>query len=221
MSRTIRIPLRGIGKKLLPPIISSNSQLLTLSETSSNSVAQFLSPDMSLNTMRYNIEYRSFSTISKTYKLELPTKLMRSYIDHVPLVRKFNFSVSATEVPLTKYLNKNSKDGWGNVGIGTYNLYTSKSQIYAYDSLNARKYSSTEKSAPPTGPGLADQIMQSRLKEKSHTNQSTEQPENTGENPKGPKPVSKWQKRGYMAFGIFFCGALVVNGVLFCKYFYL
>lgn len=172
---------------------------------------------MPLNRVIYNLPYgSSFSTFSKSYNLQLPTKLIGSYIEHAPLVRQFGFSVSMTDQPLRNYFNSNPKEVSGKISIRTHNVYTRKNFVKYCELISARKYSSTEKpDSPTTGTGLADQIMQTRMKEPSQTKQAEEDLKNTGDTPQGPKPVGKWQKVGYMAFAIFLGGALVVNGVLF------
>jgi hypothetical protein len=123
-----------------------------------------------------------------------------------------------TDQPLRNYFNSNPKEVSGKISIRTHNVYTRKNFVKYCELISARKYSSTEKpDSPTTGTGLADQIMQTKMKEPSQTKQAEEDLKNTGDTPQGPKPVGKWQKVGYMAFAIFLGGALVVNGVLFCK----
>ena len=77
----------------------------------------------------------------------------------------------------------------------------------------SRRFSSAEKPTSTQSTSLADEIMQSKLKDAS--NEKTVNNEDPSENSnKGP---TKWQRIGYWAFAIIFGGALVVNGVLFCK----
>ena len=63
-----------------------------------------------------------------------------------------------------------------------------------------------------SGPSLADQILQSK---------KSEQKEENKEEAKGPKPMTKWQKYGYVFFGVTFVGMFITNAVLFCKMQYL
>ena len=37
------------------------------------------------------------------------------------------------------------------------------------------------------------------------------------EPPKGPQPLTKWQKIGYAAFGVLFTGGIIINAIVFCK----
>ena len=218
MSATIRRPFSGVGRKLLPKILSSDSSVFKLSEGPKNYISRSLKPFVPLNRVIYNNYGSSFSTFSKTYKLNLPTKLIGSYIDHPPLVRQFGLSVFVAGLPLKNYFNTNPKALSERIIPPVHNLITEKPNVKYSDVLSARKYSSTDKPiSNTTGTGLADQIMQSRMKEPSPTKHVEEDIKSTGDDTQGPKPVSKWQKRGYMAFAIFLGGALVVNGVLFCK----
>jgi hypothetical protein len=38
------------------------------------------------------------------------------------------------------------------------------------------------------------------------------------EPPKGPKPLTKWQKIGYAAFGVLITGSIVINSIVFCEF---
>ena len=39
------------------------------------------------------------------------------------------------------------------------------------------------------------------------------------EPPKGPKPLTKWQKIGYAAFGVLMTGGIIINSITFCEFF--
>jgi hypothetical protein len=79
--------------------------------------------------------------------------------------------------------------------------------------INLRSYSST--------PSLADEVMKNRVgspeKEKADEGQNKSSSEE--EPKKGPKPLTKWQKIGYAAFGIFFTGGIIINAIVFCEFF--
>ena len=67
-------------------------------------------------------------------------------------------------------------------------------------------------SSKPESGSLADQIMQAK--------QAEEKKDDGKEEPKqGPKPMTKWQKYGYIFFGVTFVGMFITNAVLFCKNF--
>jgi len=76
----------------------------------------------------------------------------------------------------------------------------------------------------PSHKGLADDLLKSQIErqeqnKKSDSGGGGEQSQGGEpggeEDPKGPKPLSKWQKIGYWTFGIVFVGTLVSNAILF------
>ena len=66
---------------------------------------------------------------------------------------------------------------------------------------------------------LAQEILKSKQQEAEQKKTSNENQSNDDEGKnKGPKPLTKWQKIGFWAFGIFFTGTVISNGILFCKF---
>ena len=65
---------------------------------------------------------------------------------------------------------------------------------------------------------LAQEILKAKQQESEQKKNSSDSQSNDDDKDKGPKPLTKWQKIGFWAFGIFFTGAVISNGVLFCKF---
>jgi hypothetical protein len=59
---------------------------------------------------------------------------------------------------------------------------------------------------------LAEDILNAKQAEKLKNEESDSEK-------KGPKQMSKWQKIGYIFFGVFTTGMMVINAILFCKFF--
>ena len=73
---------------------------------------------------------------------------------------------------------------------------------------------------PYSTPSLADEVMKNRVGSGPEKDQPDEgQKKSSEEEPpkKGPKPLTKWQKIGYAAVGIFFTGGIIINAIVFCK----
>ena len=205
MSSAIRLPLSGVAKRLLPAFLSSELSVLKLSSSKkifNNCSQQFTK----LNTEPHGLSY---STMPKFFKLEQPSKVISPNL-LCPPVRKLSFSVGIALGPLhiANISKRETPNKW-------FLLTIDKKQNKSMYSTKSRSFSSAEK--PPTqSSNLADEIMQSKLKDTLQEKQPNTE-ETSKNNDKGPQPMSTWQKRGYMAFAIFLGGALVVNAVLFCK----
>ena len=147
--------------------------------------------------------------------------------------RQFVSNLSFAIVPLANSVISNSGVTKSNNISHSSSLESSKwkNHINGYHQLYActRKYSTPDKpltsqQTPEAGSGLAAEIMQSRMAQSDKESAPPQGGEpKDGESskedaPKGPKPMSKWQKRGYMAFVVLLGGSLVVNAVLFGKY---
>ena len=78
-------------------------------------------------------------------------------------------------------------------------------------------------------PSLAEEVMKSRVggPDKGAEDQGKSSGESSGqgqgqgeqEPPKGPKPLTKWQKIGYAAFGVMMTGGIIINSIAFCEFF--
>lgn len=65
-------------------------------------------------------------------------------------------------------------------------------------------------------PSLADEVMKSRVAtEKPSDKGQPSEPGGDQEPPKGPKPLNKWQKIGYAAFGVIIVGGVIMNAIVF------
>ncbi|CAB4068230.1 TIM50 [Lepeophtheirus salmonis] len=63
---------------------------------------------------------------------------------------------------------------------------------------------------------LADEIMKDKARQEESSSSSSQKDQHGGEEPpKGPKPLSKWEKIGYTFFGVTFVGGLFVNAIIF------
>ena len=74
--------------------------------------------------------------------------------------------------------------------------------------INIRAYST---------PSLADEVLKSKVSSPDKSSGEKSSGDQEQEPPKGPKPLTKWQKIGYAAFGLFFAGGIIVNAIVFCK----
>lgn len=62
---------------------------------------------------------------------------------------------------------------------------------------------------------LADDILKAKKEQ-----EKGDKKDDKGDDPggkKGPQPLTKWQKYGYVFFGVFFTGSMIANAVLFCN----
>lgn len=73
-----------------------------------------------------------------------------------------------------------------------------------------RQIHSTSKCLDTSKPSLADQILQAKAEEDSKKKEQEDPSE-----PKKPKPLTKWQKFGYIFFGVGMIGSTIVTAVLF------
>ncbi len=55
------------------------------------------------------------------------------------------------------------------------------------------------------------------MRAKTDHQKSEENSSDSSQN-KGPKPLTKWQKYGYIFFGVTMGGLLVTNAILFCEF---
>jgi hypothetical protein len=60
------------------------------------------------------------------------------------------------------------------------------------------------------GPSLADSVLLAKEQEKRKEPSGDKEDE-----AKGPKPLTKWQRIGYIVFGVTMVGSIIVNAVLF------
>lgn len=109
----------------------------------------------------------------------------------------------------------------------------SSSQIYSKEVTNVQNQFSSCRSflsgpvgvsanrRPYSTPSLAEEVMKARVSstEKEGSNKSSGDQgsgdQQQQEPPKGPKPLTKWQKIGYAAFGVLFTGGIVINAIVF------
>ena len=148
--------------------------------------------------------------------------------------RQFVSNLSFAIVPLANSVISNSCAAKSN-NIGHSSFLESQSRSQNHINGSHQLYTCTQKYSTPDKPlasqqtsepgsGLAAEIMQSRMaqsdKESAHAQEGEPKSgeSNREDSPKGPKPMGKWQKRGYMAFVVLLGGSLVVNAVLFGKY---
>ena len=208
MSSTIRLPLSGAAKRLLPAFLSSDVSIFNLSKTDNSikSYSSFSHQHMKIANRKCGISYTS---LPKLFKMEKTYKGVKyPCLQNTP-VRNISFSV-ATTLGAVKSANFDSKDSPSEMYFSTIDKLQHKNITFDI----SRRFSSAEKPTSTQSTSLADEIMQSKLKDASQ--EKTANTEDTSDNSnKGP---TKWQKIGYWAFAIIFGGALVVNGVLFCKY---
>lgn len=112
----------------------------------------------------------------------------------------------------------------------------SSSQIYSKEVTNVQNQFSSFRSflsgpvgvsanrRPYSTPSLAEEVMKAKVSstEKEGSNKSSGDQgsgdQQQQEPPKGPKPLTKWQKIGYAAFGVLFTGGIVINAIVFCKW---
>ena len=74
-----------------------------------------------------------------------------------------------------------------------------------------RKFSSGK----PETPSIADQIMGAKIADQEKKN------EDNKDQKKGPKPMNKWQKYGYVFFGVSMAGLIIGNSIVFGMTFYI
>ncbi len=72
-------------------------------------------------------------------------------------------------------------------------------------------------SVRPMSGSLAEDILRAKQEEEKKQ-EHKDQDKDGGQQKKGPKPLTKWQKIGYITFGVLFTGSLVSNAILFCKF---
>lgn len=207
MSSTIRLSFSGAAKRLLPAFLSSDASTFNLSRKDNliKSYSSFSHQHMKIENRKCGISY---SSLPKQYKMEKTYKgVKQPCLQNTP-VRNISFSV-ATTLGAIKSANFDSKDSPSEMYFSTIDKLQHKNINFEI----SRRFSSAEKPTSTQSTSLADEIMQSKLKDAS--NEKTVNNEDPSENSnKGP---TKWQRIGYWAFAIIFGGALVVNGVLFCK----
>merc|ERR1719334_1738510 len=145
---------------------------------------------------------QSHNVVNRFKNVKLP------YLQVFP-IRTMSFSV-ATALGSINSTNLGKRDSPSKMYFMTIDKIQNKRMKFE----NCRRFSSSEKPTSTQSSSLADEIMKSKMKETSQ--EKTPNAEETNENSdKGRQPMSKWQKRGYIAFVIFLSGALVVNAVLF------
>jgi len=205
MSSTIRLSFSGAAKRLLPAFLSSDASTFNLSRKDNliKSYSSFSHQHMKIENRKCGISY---SSLPKQYKMEKTYKgVKQPCLQNTP-VRNISFSV-ATTLGAIKSANFDSKDSPSEMYFSTIDKLQHKNINFEI----SRRFSSAEKPTSTQSTSLADEIMQSKLKDAS--NEKTVNNEDPSENSnKGP---TKWQRIGYWAFAIIFGGALVVNGVLF------
>ena len=210
MSTAIRIPLSGFAKRLLPAFLSSDTSVSKLSSSDkliknySSHSRQFSQMNPKLYGVSHSNMQQSHNVVNRFKNVKLP------YLQVYP-IRTMSFSV-ATALGSINSTTLDKRDSPSKMYFMTIDKIQNKSMKFE----NCRSFSSSEKPTSTQSSSLADEIMKSKMKETSQ--EKTANAEETNENSdKGRQPMSKWQKRGYVAFVIFLSGALVVNAVLFCK----
>jgi len=105
---------------------------------------------------------------------------------------------------------------------GLHAIYPRRRTPWAATALVTPALTSTRWSSSKS---LADEIMKAKIEQEQKAKDAASESGSggqaggggTGEEPKGPKPLSKWQKYGYIFFGTSMVAALVGNGIMFCK----
>lgn len=64
---------------------------------------------------------------------------------------------------------------------------------------------------------LMSSLAEDILKAKREQEKGGKEEKAEGDPKKGPQPLTKWQKRGYQFFGVFFTISSVAYAILFCK----
>ena len=224
MSNAIRLHYSAVAKRLLPTTFSSVSDTSRhiLSGCSRKWSSRSFASFTSVNRTQYQNGCNIFNSIAPKHKLQMLSKMAGVELTKIPLVRQFGFSVPLAFDAITNSRNSNTNDQIGQICfLNIDNKHIHKSIVSQSYCVTSRKYSTVDKptSTPTKSPSLADEIMQTKMKEPSQTNEG--QPETANKDDPSKAPGSdKWRKIGYVAFMISMGGALVVNGVLFCEYYY-
>ena len=217
----------GVSKRFLPKVLSSCSDSLILNRPKGpyKTINRHYAPFAPTKLSSFENECKILTSTSLRYfNVKLPFKRTGAQKYLTESVRQFGFC-AVTVLPIKKCLNSNSIAGKDMLLPSTcenQHKLQNTARIFQQD-LN-RYYSTPEKpggsSYPPTPTGLADEIMQARVnisnKDSSQGGQESHGEDTTKEeNPKGPKPLSKWQRRGYIAFVVLLGGGLIANAVIF------
>ena len=193
MSTAIRIPLSGFAKRLLPAFVSSDTSVSKLSSSDkliknySSHSQQFSQMNSKLYGLSHSNMQQSHNVVNRFKNVKLP------YLQVFP-IKTMSFSV-ATALGSINSTNLDKRDSPSKMYFMTIDKIQNKSMKFE----NCRSFSSSEKPTSTQSSSLADEIMKSKMKETSQ--EKTANSEETNENSdKGRQPMSKWQKRGYIAF---------------------
>ena len=210
MSSAVRLPFSGIAKRMLPVLVTSDGSVskFSTSDMLFKSLSSHSKQYTKMNCKHNGLPYSSMPSTNTATKTLRMAKL--PYLQVSP-IRTLSFSVATAllSVDSTKF---KKMDTPSIMYFSTIDKIQSRSMNFQF----SKSFSSSEKPPSTQSSSLADEIMKSKMKDAS-PEKATDADETGESSDKGPKPMSKWQKRGYMAFVIFISGALVVNGVLFCK----